>query len=112
MSSGAGPVEGTGPVTASAPVSSIDASAQPVSDATTIAALSSFESVSVQYDKDQRAVLTLNALNSLARILGGLPGRKNLIWVTGDLPFAFVPEDQTMTDAERMEDQPSFNTRR
>lgn len=112
MSSGAGPVEGTGPVTASATVSSIDASAQPVSDATTIAALSSFESVSVQYDKDQRAVLTLNALNSLARILGGLPGRKNLIWVAGDLPFAFVPEEQTVSKAELAEELPSLNTRR
>jgi VWFA-related protein len=122
MSSGAGPVEGTGPVTASATVSSIDASAQPVSDATTMAgtisaaqaaaSLRSFETVGAQYAKDERAVLTLNALNSLARILGGLPGRKNLIWVTGDLPFAFVPEEQTVSKTELAEELPSLNTRR
>ena len=57
-------------------------------------------------------MLTLNALGSLARILGGLPGRKNLIWVTGDLPFSFIPEDRVMTDAELAEDLPSMDTRR
>jgi VWFA-related protein len=76
------------------------------------AELAAFQTVSAQYDKDQRAVLTLNALNSLARILGGLPGRKNLIWVTGDLPFAFVPEEQTVSQAELDENLPSLNTRR
>jgi VWFA-related protein len=108
-------------------VSSLDASSLPVSDSTlgvtasglpamTVsqaqAALRSFQTVGAQYDKDERAVLTLNALNSLARILGGLPGRKNLIWVTGDLPFAFVPEDQTVSRAELAEDLPSLKTRR
>lgn len=108
-------------------VNSLGASSLPVSDSTlgvgtsggsamTVsqaqAALRSFESVGAQYAKDERAVLTLNALNSLARILGGLPGRKNLIWVTGDLPFAFIPEDQTMSRAELSEDLPSLNTRR
>ena len=49
------------------------------------------------YAKDQRAVVTLAALSSLARILGGLPGRKNLIWVAGDLcDFSFIPEDRDM----------------
>src|SRR5258708_10693257 len=61
---------------------------------------------------EQRAVLALNAMNSLARILGGLPGRKNLIWITGDLPFSFIPENRTMSDAELEENLPSFNTRR
>jgi len=117
----AGPVEGSsGPVTAGATVSSLDASSLPVSDGTTMgasaaqaaASLRSFESVGSQYAKDERAVLTLNALNSLARILGGLPGRKNLIWVTGDLPFAFVPEEQTVSKAELAEELPTLNTKR
>ena len=64
------------------------------------------------YAEDQRAVLSLNALNSLARILGGLPGRKNIIWVTGNLPFSLVPENRTMTDAELEETLPSLDTRR
>jgi VWFA-related protein len=118
---------GTAPASARQIADSLDASSLPVSDASlgvaasglpamTVsqaqAALRSFQTVGAQYDKDQRAVLTLNALNSLARILGGLPGRKNLIWVTGDLPFAFVPEDQTVSRAELAEDLPSLNTRR
>jgi VWFA-related protein len=76
------------------------------------AALQAFEGAQIGYAKDQWAVMTLNALNSLARILGGLPGRKNLIWVTGDLPFSFIPEDRVMTEAELSEDLPSLNTRR
>jgi VWFA-related protein len=122
---------GEGRATAGQIVNSLDASSLPVGDSTlgvgisgrsstgpamsvsqAQAELAAFQTVSAQYDKDQRAVLTLNALNSLARILGGLPGRKNLIWVTGDLPFAFVPEEQTVSKAELDENLPSLNTRR
>ena len=114
--------------TASAVVNSLDASAQPVRDnsasvtarggvaSTTFsniqAALQEFEGAQIAYAKDQRAVLTLDALQSLARILGGLPGRKNLIWVTGELPFSFIPEDRVMTEAELGEELPSMETRR
>jgi VWFA-related protein len=76
------------------------------------AAIRNFEGAQVAYAEDQRALLTLGALNSLARILGGLPGRKNIIWVTGNLPFSFIPENRTMTEAELGEDLPSLNTRR
>jgi len=75
------------------------------------AALVAFEGAQVAYAKEQRAVQTLNALNSLTRILGGLPGRKNLIWVTGDLPFSFIPEDRVITQAELQEDLPSKDQR-
>jgi VWFA-related protein len=64
------------------------------------AAVAVFAGAQAAYAEDQRAILSLNALNSLARILGGLPGRKNIIWVTGNLPFSLVPENRTMTDAE------------
>ena len=118
---------GSGNSTASATVSSLDASTGPASDNSTAgfrgagastaianaqAALQAFEGAQVAYAKDQRAVMTLNALGSIARILGGLPGRKNLIWVTGDLPFSFIPEDRTMTEAELSENLPSMTTRR
>jgi VWFA-related protein len=85
---------------ASAAISSVEASIQ------------AFEGAPTAYAKEQRAVLTLAALRSIARILGGLPGRKNLIWVTGELPFSFSPEDRAMTEAELAEDLPSMNTRR
>jgi len=76
------------------------------------AALAAFAGAQSGYAEDQRAVLSLNALNSMARILGGLPGRKNIIWVTGNLPFSLVPENRTMTDAELEETLPSLDTRR
>jgi len=120
-----------GPATTGSVIASLDASSLPPSDSGSDAsalrgggggssaaiaaaqlALASFEGAQVAYAKDQRAVLTLNALGSLARILGGLPGRKNLIWVTGDLPFPFIPEDRVMSDAELAEDLPSMDTRR
>jgi VWFA-related protein len=75
-------------------------------------ALAAFAGAQSGYAEDQRAVLSLNALNSLARILGGLPGRKNIIWVTGNLPFSLIPENRTMTDAELAETLPSLDTRR
>jgi VWFA-related protein len=71
-----------------------------------------FAGAAVSYAEEQRAVLTLSALNSLARILGGLPGRKNIIWVTGNMPFSLIPENRTMTDAELGESLPSLDTRR
>jgi VWFA-related protein len=109
-------------------VSALDASTPPAADnsaaatlnggagaiaiANAEAALRVFEGVQAGYAQDQRAVLTLNALNSIARILGGLPGRKNLIWVTGDLPFSFIPEDRAMSQEEIEEAQSGINTRR
>jgi VWFA-related protein len=133
FASGAPPTASAEPgaATAGSTVASLDASTPPPSDAgsslgaprgqgapssTLITsaqeALQAFEGTQIAYAKDQWAVMTLNALNSLARIMGGLPGRKNLIWVTGDLPFSFIPEDRVMTEAELSEDLPSLNTRR
>ena len=113
---------------ASSTVSSLDASTAPLSGgssdsglgrtgasnaiAIAQASLQAFEGAQTAYAKDERALLALNALNSLARILGGLPGRKNLIWITGDLPFSFIPENRTMSNAELEENLPSLNTRR
>ena len=75
-------------------------------------AIAHFNAIEIAYGNDQRAVLTLAALNSLARILGGMPGRKNVIWVTGNIPFSLIMENQTVTNAELAEDLPSLNTRR
>lgn len=115
--------------TTSRVVSSLDASTPPLVDnsasvglgrdgssaaiASAEASLRSFEGVGASYAEEQRLVLTLNALGSLTRILGGLPGRKSLIWVTGDLSsYSFIPEDRVMKNAELEEDLPSLTTRR
>jgi VWFA-related protein len=127
-SSGQPETSGSASPTVGGVVTSLDASTPPLTDNSASAsakgggasdaffsaqqALAAFEGAQVAYVKDQRAVATLNALGSIARILGGLPGRKNLIWITGELPFSFIPEDRVMTDAELAEDLPSMETRR
>jgi hypothetical protein len=51
-------------------------------------------------------------MHALSRILGGLPGRKNVVWLTANLPFDLVPEDRAMTDAELMADLPGQGRQR
>lgn len=38
-----------------------------------------------------RVLTTLSAMNQLARYLAGVPGRKNLIWISGSFPLSFLP---------------------
>jgi len=103
---------GEGAATTSQVATDLDAATSPLSDSSASAAVAAFAGAQVGYAEDQRAVITLNALSSLSRILGGLPGRKSVIWVTGELPFSLIPEDRNVTEAELGEDLPSLNTRR
>ena len=109
------------------PANSVDPTVAPPSDAATgsgsvgprlapllaeaEAQLQAFSDVAGAYAQEQRIIITLNALNSLSRILGGMPGRKNVIWVTGDVPLSLIPEDRTVTEAELEEDLPSQRIR-
>jgi VWFA-related protein len=45
---------------------------------------------STQMD-NSRVIDTLSAMNQLARYLSGMPGRKNLIWLSGSFPLNFLP---------------------
>ena len=47
---------------------------------------------------DQRVRITLDAMQQLARYLGGIPGRKNVIWFSGSFPIALDP-DQSLNDS-------------
>jgi VWFA-related protein len=107
------------------PASSLDPAASPMDSAaatlgpgaqaaisSALQAVQSFASIDQAYAQDQRVQLTLTALNSIARILGGLPGRNSIIWVTGAFPFTLIPEDRTVTEAELSESLPSLDTRR
>ncbi|MFI5105766.1 MAG: VWA domain-containing protein, partial [Terriglobales bacterium] len=62
--------------------------------------LASFSSLQIDYNLERRTVITIEAMRSLARMLGGLPGRKNVVWLTADLPFDLIPEDRSVSDAE------------
>lgn len=44
-----------------------------------------------------RVGITLEALRALGRIVGGIPGRKNLVWVSAAFPFTLTPEDASVT---------------
>jgi len=43
---------------------------------------------------EQRISLTLQALEAIGRTMSSYPGRKNLIWLTGGIPFPVVPNMQ------------------
>ena len=58
-----------------------------------------FHSAELQFVINHRADITISAMQSLVRILGGLPGRKNVIWLTSSFPFSLVPEEATGLDA-------------
>ena len=45
-----------------------------------------------QYQLDLRVRSTFAALRALAAAVAGYPGRKNLIWLSGDFPIALGPE--------------------
>jgi VWFA-related protein len=56
------------------------------------AALQQFEADTVTGQTDVRVRETLDALNQLAEYLSGIPGRKNLIWLSGSFPLAIAPD--------------------
>jgi VWFA-related protein len=63
----------------------------------------------IGYRAEARAGYTLGALQSMARILKGYTGRKNLLWLSTDFPFrlAPTPETEKMTDYRRAIEQTS-----
>ena len=48
-----------------------------------LAAFANFQRSQIEYTMARRAEVTLQAIRRIIRILGGLPGRKNVIWITG-----------------------------
>jgi len=78
-----------------------------VSVATASQALQGFEGIEIAYDLERRTLITLDAMRALSRMLGGLPGRKNVVWLTANLPFDLIPEDRVVSDAELMEALPN-----
>lgn len=67
-----------------------------------IAALQQFQSDTTAYRMDERVRLTMDAMQELARYLGGIPGRKNLIWFSGSFPIVLDPDDALQSPFESM----------
>jgi VWFA-related protein len=59
-------------------------------DATTLAdmaaGLQQFEDQQGFFEVNERTIMTLDALQQIARYLAGVPGRKNVIWFVGSIP--------------------------
>ena len=73
----------------------------------TMAAVMAFQQDQSTTDLQVRMAATLEALRSLARIVGGQRGRKNLVWVSAGFPFALSPDEgatYTSSMAETMRD--------
>src|SRR5260370_18967088 len=62
--------------------------------------IASFANLQIGYDIERRTMITIEALRSLTRMLCGLRGPKNVVWLTADLPFDLIPEDRNVSDAE------------
>jgi VWFA-related protein len=57
------------------------------------------------FQADQRAAMTLDAMQQLARYLSAIPGRKNVIWFSGSFP-SWTPPDNSVgfrAESNRME---------
>jgi VWFA-related protein len=71
------------------------------------AAIGSFEDAQVSFELERRTIITIQAMQSLARLLAGLPGRKDVVWLSADMPFDLIPEQRNISEAELMEALPS-----
>lgn len=56
----------------------------------TQAAMTQFAQETENFESSMRASMTIDALNQLAQYLAVIPGRKNLVWFTGSMPFSLV----------------------
>lgn len=75
-------------------------------------AVQAFADLQVGFNLERRTLATIEAMKSLSRILGGLPGRKNVVWLTASLPFDLIPEDRNVSDAELLADLPGQGRQR
>jgi len=57
----------------------------------TVNTMQSFEALEQSYLLDQRVEITLDAMTEIGRFLAALPGRKNLIWLSGSFPSGVLP---------------------
>jgi VWFA-related protein len=63
------------------------------SDPKSIAMMQQFEADLTADRIDQRMQMTMDAMQQLALYLGGIPGRKNLIWFSGSFPLVLSYQD-------------------
>ncbi len=57
-----------------------------------VASLTQFEAENQSFQLQERIKLTLDAFDQLARYLANIPGRKNLVWLSGSFPIDILPD--------------------
>jgi VWFA-related protein len=83
-------------------------SPQNSSTADPVSTLQSAEALEQSYLLDQRIDITLDGLTEIGRFLTGLPGRKNLIWLSASFPAGITPDSNT-TVTSLSQDQSTRN---
>jgi VWFA-related protein len=58
----------------------------------TVSSLQAAEALEQSYLLDQRIEITLDGLTEVGRFLSGLPGRKNLVWLSASFPAGILPD--------------------
>jgi VWFA-related protein len=91
----------------SASIGSVNGGRGAEASANLVRALKNFQDVQVGFQVERRVEITLEAMRAMGRMLSGIPGRKNVIWVTAVFPFSLIPEDRTVSEAELSESLPT-----
>ncbi|MGC2403415.1 MAG: VWA domain-containing protein [Acidobacteriaceae bacterium] len=73
---------------------------KPALAAALLAGLQQFNAEQDSLSISLRAEYTLDAFNQLARYLSGMPGRKNVLWLSGSFPLSIVP-NPNLKDSNR-----------
>jgi VWFA-related protein len=76
------------------------------------AEVAGFQSLVTGYNLELRTIVTIEAMRELSRLLAGLPGRKNVVWLTSEFPFDLIPQDRNISDAEYLADLPGQGSQR
>ena len=72
---------------------SISTSGSQIGPMTAVTALQQFQADQIAGQTNARMRITLDAMKQLAGYLGGISGRKNVIWFSGSFPLTLLPED-------------------
>jgi len=74
--------------------------------------LQQFQNAQGSYVHDRRVEITLNAMDTLARALAGLPGPKSVMWLTGSFPFTLIPQNRNVSGEELADVLPGMDQER
>ncbi|MGH9714151.1 MAG: VWA domain-containing protein [Candidatus Acidiferrales bacterium] len=89
-----------------------DATPQRLRAAADVEELKSFLNATIEREANfyiyKRVLITANALESIARHVGSLPGRKNLVWVSGSFPINVGFDDPFRLIPAQFHDQLDF----